>query len=254
MNIAIQPGVIAEIGGFPITNTMAASWLCAVLVFLFFWQTSRKAALVPRGVYNGLEAAFEYFVDLTEGFAGGRDKAMRILPLAATLFFFILVANLIGMLPIFGQIEVERAGELIPLFRTPTSDYNLPLALALIMFVVVWSFSISRFGVFGHVKKYLPFELPASWSPMGLFEYGLKWFLGIMDIVSDFARVVSMSMRLFGNLLSAEVLAAVIAGFAAFVVPSTLMVLGLISGLVQAVVFSMLTVMAVRIGMGEMAE
>lgn len=244
IEIELAAPVLFTIAGLPVTNSMLTSWLVVAIIVIFFRIAVRRAALVPTGIYNVAEAVFEGFLNFMDVFSGARERTVRFLPFIGTAFFYILVSNFIGLFPPIGQLTfTTTAGDTHALFKTPTSDYNLPLALGIIGFVMAWAMSIREYGVIGHLRKYIHL------NPMDTF-------LGLMDIVSDFARIISLSFRLFGNILSGEVLILVMTslfnGSVAYGIPLVFMALGLISGVVQAIVLPAITLMAFRASLNLM--
>jgi F-type H+-transporting ATPase subunit a len=151
-----------------------------------------------------------------------------------TLFVFILINNWLGLLPGIGSITITTAHGAVPLFRGATADLNTTLALAIISVVMTHIYAIKELGLFKHLGKYF------SFNPMLLF-------VGMLEIVSEFSKMVSFSFRLFGNIFAGEVLLVVIAYLAPLIAPLPFFGLELFVGLVQALVFTMLTLVFLEI-------
>ncbi len=239
---------IAHIGNWPITNSMINAWILAVAFFLFGLVVRGRRALVPRGFQNGVEAITEFFLKTIEGVTHDPERARRFLPIVGTLFLFILLSNWMGILPGIGSIGiyemVHGEFELIPIFRPASSDLNLTLALAILAVLGANIFGIATIGFFKHLNKFVPFgTIVASFRKGGIHIFtGLVEFLvGLIELVSEVAKVVSLSLRLFGNVFAGEVLLMVMASLAAYFLPLPFIALELIVGVVQAMVFSLLT-------------
>jgi F-type H+-transporting ATPase subunit a len=245
---SLGPELIVEIGGFPITNTLITTFLVDAVIVALVYATYRKISTVPAGLQSIFEPAIDYLYDLTESIAG--LKAKTIFPWFASFFFFIVIANLIALLPGFNSIgfwEVAKHGaehgaehgegakeatkHLLPLFRAVTSDFNATLALGTISVVATHIISIKFNGLFGYSKKFL------SKNPINLA-------IGLLEFLLEGVKIFSLSFRLFGNIFAGEVVLVTVAGLAAysaFLAPIPFLLLEVIVALVQALVFAMLT-------------
>jgi F-type H+-transporting ATPase subunit a len=246
------PPLVAEpifhIGSFPVTNAYINSCL-AVLCFLIFGFLLRKrTALVPTGLQNAAEALLEFMLKYVDQVTHDRRKSMQFLPIVGGMFLFILFCNYFGILPGTGSIGrhllVEGQVELVPFLRSANSDLNLTLAMA--VFAVFFShiLGVATIGFFRYANKFIKIgDVVHSFSHGGvhimtaLIEFGV----GFLEIVSEVAKLVSLSFRLFGNVFAGEVLLTIMAGLFAYFVPLPFMLLELIVGLVQSIVFAMLT-------------
>jgi len=230
MEIEIAAETIVHIGSFPVTNSMLVTFITTVLLILFAMFSTRKIKSVPSGIQNFAEFIVEAIYDLTEDLA--HSKAKAFFPFVATFFLFIITANWLGLFPGFGTIgffEVHNGHEvLVPFLRSINADLNTTLALALVSVVVTHYFAVKYLGLWDYLKRWV------SLNPIFLF-------VGILEIVSEFTKVVSLSFRLFGNIFAGEVVLATVSGIFAFVVPLPFYFLEIIVGFVQAAVFMMLT-------------
>jgi F-type H+-transporting ATPase subunit a len=149
-----------------------------------------------------------------------------------TFFLFIITANWFGLLPGFGTIflkEVHDGKEVsLPIFRSINSDLNMTLGLALLSAIVTHVYAIRILGVIEYLKKWV------SLNPIFLF-------VGLLELVSELTKVVSLSFRLFGNIFAGEVVLVTVSGIFAFIAPLPFYFLEVIVGFVQAAVFMMLT-------------
>ncbi|HSW97608.1 MAG TPA: F0F1 ATP synthase subunit A [Candidatus Saccharimonadales bacterium] len=214
------------IGRFPVTNTLLDVLLVDVLILTGLYFLNKKKSSVPNLFQNIVEYIFETFYDLVVSISP--KNAVKIFPWVMTFFLFILVANLSGLVPGFGTIGYWHGKELIPFLRGAASDINFTLGLALISAVATHSLAISTIGLKDYLMRYF------SLNPIYLF-------VGLLELVGEFTKIVSLSFRLFGNIFAGEVVLATISNMFAFILPLPFMALEMIVGLVQALVFAMLT-------------
>jgi F-type H+-transporting ATPase subunit a len=243
-HIEIAAEKIFLLGGFPLTNTLLMSWLAMALLAAGALAAFRKRSLIPGPLQNLCEAAIEALVGIMETVMGSRERAERYLPLAATIFLFVLVSNWMGILPGVGSIgffEKEQDGKtaFLPLFRSAASDLNFTLAIAAIAVLAVNLLAVRSLGAAGHLKKFFTLRNPVD------------AFVGILEFISEFAKMVSFSFRLFGNVFAGEVLLIITGFLAPFLVPVPFLGLELFVGFIQALVFAMLTVVFLSIATAE---
>ena len=260
--IVIAPETIFNIGGFAVTNTLLCTWITIlVLVGLFFFGTRRRD-MIPSGLQNFLEWVIEGLLGLVESVAG-KEKGKRFFPLVASFFLFIVVANLLDVLPgvdTFGWVrtdEVLKAGGnpnaffltgavsnlITPWIRPATTDLNLTLAMAIVSVVVTQGFGFFLLGTGPHLGKYFNFKALKK-GPMGLIDI----FVGLLEIVSELGRIISFSFRLFGNVFAGGVLLAVFAFLSYGVLNVLFIPLEIFIAFIQALVFSMLTLVFLELG------
>jgi len=222
--------------GHEIPNTLPTTWLTMLLLIVISYFAFRKPRLVPTGLQNIVEVPIELFYNFVEGVAG--EKTRLFFPLVATFFFFILISNWMGLLPGFGSIQAQGFHEghvvQVPLLRSANADLNTTLALALISVAATQFFGL-REQRLAYLKKFFTFR-GTLW-----FERPVNTFVGILELFSEFTKIVSFSFRLFGNIFAGEVLLIVIGFLAAFVASLPFMVLEIFVGFVQALIFAMLS-------------
>jgi F-type H+-transporting ATPase subunit a len=217
---------IFHIGAFPLTNTFLDILLVDGLIIAAIVAIKVQLSKVPGLFQNIMEFVLEAFHELTESVAGSRTT--KIFPYFATFFFFILLINWSGLIPGFGTIGFREGKNFIPLFRSATSDLNTTLALALVSAVATHMLSIQTLGVKEYLGRYF------SLNPINLF-------IGLLELIGEITKVISLSFRLFGNVFAGEVVLSTVSGIFAFLFPLPFLALEVIVGLVQALVFSMLT-------------
>lgn len=233
ISLAAQP--IVELGPLVINNSLLTGLVGSLVIFVLFALAGRAIRLYPgKGITHAIETMSEAILNLIEQVTHNRAKAVRFFPLLMTLFIFILVNNWLGLLPGVGSITVASPHGPIPLFRSATADLNTTLALAVISVVMTQVYAVRELGLFVHLKKYL------SWNPIMLF-------VGLLEFFAEFSKMISFSFRLFGNIFAGEVLLVVIAYLAPALAPLPFFFLELFVGLVQALVFTMLSLVFLEI-------
>lgn len=203
----------------------------AVLI-LFSYFATRKLSMKPGALQSIAEMIVGGLRDFFGGIAG--HYVDQFFPIIASLFLYILLANWIGLLPGVGTIGFYRTvahvaePEFIPLFRGAMSDLNTTIALALVSVLAMQFYGFKNLG-HHYAKRYFNFKDP------------MLFFVGFLEIISDLSKVISFAFRLFGNIFAGEVLLAVMAFLMPFIVPLPFMFMELFVGLIQALVFSMLS-------------
>jgi F-type H+-transporting ATPase subunit a len=244
--------------GFAVTNTLLATWLTMLLLIVGSIAVTRNLNMVPSGLQNLVEWGLGVLLNLTESVAGERGR--KFFPLVATIFIFLLVSNWMGIVPGFASVgliheahegghavhqvsalglnlnilQAEEVGEhdtgwtVFSFLRSAATDLNTPLALALISVVMTQVVGYQAQGL-RYFSKFISFK-----DVLGLI-------VGPLEAVSELAKIISFSFRLFGNIFAGEVLLAVLAFIVPYLVSIPFFALELFVGLMQAFVFAMLT-------------
>ncbi len=292
--ISIPAEPVFSLLGFPITNTLLATWLTMAILILGSWLITRKIKLVPGRWQSALELFIEALYNLVEG-AAGRTWARRFFPVVMTIFVFLLVSNWLGLTPLYGGwgvLEPVHEGEhgqpvkwlneeksiglwvraeqgheeggaeahrykLAPMFRSAATDMNTTAALAIVsvaltQFFGIWARGLPYFGKFIAVGRVVQaFTKPGLGciGRIGAFFMGIiDIFVGLIETISEFGKIISFSFRLFGNIFAGEVLLGVISFLIPYLVSLPFYGLELFVGFVQALVFMMLSVAFFVIG------
>lgn len=256
MSVPAAAEKIAQLGPLPVTNSLLTGWvLVAVFVSLGLSLRNKKAA-VPRGIQNAAEAMIEAMLGFMDQVTRDRARSRRFLPFVGTLFPMILLSNWLGLLPGVGTIGVwglmHGEKELIPLIRPATSDLNMTLALGITSVVVSHIIGITTIGFFKHWGKFIQIagllrslgafgKKPLGEAAIGLFTALIDVGVGFLELISEAAKMLSLSLRLFGNIFAGEVLLHVLSSIFAYALPTPFMFMELIVGVVQALVFSILS-------------
>ncbi len=224
--VTLAPEAIFYIGSVPITNTLIQTAIVDGVVAFGLIALNKQFKKVPGIFQNIVEIAVDGLYNLTESVSS--NNAAKIFPWFMSFFTLILVANWIGLLPGYGTIGFYRGEEFIPFLRSAASDLNFTLGLALVAVITTQLFGIQALGFKEYIKRYV------SLNPILLF-------VGILEALGIFTSIISLSFRLFGNILAGEAVLSTISQIFAFFVPLPFMALEIIVGLVQALVFGILT-------------
>jgi F-type H+-transporting ATPase subunit a len=255
-------------GTFAVVNTLPTLFVTIFLIIIpLAWATrnsllkSAQTDLVPRGVGNAMEAILEMLYNLTEGSAG--KYARMIFPWFATIMIYVLIANLLKLVPGFESIGVlhESHGEgghhieplvgnwylftheegehiLAPFFRGISVDLNFTAALAIISVVMIQVIGVRAQGA-AYFSKFFNtrrmFKVP--------FFGAMDFLVGLLELISEISKILSFAFRLFGNMFAGIVLVAIVAGLLGrfSILPAMVMMFELFVGVIQAFVFGMLT-------------
>jgi len=237
IHVAIAAEKLGEFIGIPITNALVTSWVViAVLVVTAFILWSRLK-MVPGRFQTLVEEAFSFFYDYVAETLESREMARKFFPLLMTTFLFIFIGNMLHFIPGVGSLEYMHHAFL----RAPATDLAAPLALALIAFFVVEVTGILAIGVVKYGGKFLVNPLK---SPMG-------FAIGLIELIGEFVRVVSLSFRLFGNILAGEIIIAVAIYFAPYLGPLPLMLFEIFIGTLQAAIFTLLMLFYIKLAVAE---
>lgn len=202
------PGVIFRFGGVVITDVVVVTWVVMAVLAAASFAITRRFSLVPSPLQEAVEALFESIKKIIEETL--EVDAWAVIPLLGTLWIFIGAANLIG---------------LVPGFKTPTADINTTFAFAAVSYLSIHYYGIRFQGLGNYLLQYTkpsPVFLP-------------------LHLIADLSRTIALAVRLFGNMLSGEMIAAILLMIAGLLVPVPLALLHFLIGLVQAYIFGALT-------------
>lgn len=282
LHISLSAEPIAYLGNFPVTNSIFTSLIVSAFLILMalYVRSQLKDTDKPTGIQNVFEWIIESLFGLIHSITNDKKKTLKFFPVATTFFLFILLNNWLGLIPGVGPITVPEAhleqahepetatialnasaaeelyvttdpeavtesvahtkgdpasdveaghAKNVPLFRPGTADLNTTIALALISMFLVQYFGVQHLNL-AYFKKFINFESP------------ILFFVGFLEIVSEFSKIISFAFRLFGNIFAGEVLLVVISSLASVIVPMPFYGLEIFVGFIQALVFCMLSV------------
>jgi F-type H+-transporting ATPase subunit a len=256
----------ALFGNFHITNTMVAMLLCDVILLAIgfgVYRATRSGKLVLDGMANAVEAMLEVLYNLAESTAG--RWARSIFPIMTTIILLVLVANWMELIPFvdsFGLLEHAEAGGhavrtivpgleatvkedaapadggyvVVPFVRVIPTDLNFTLGLALIAVVMTQVIGLRAQGL-SYFTKFLNVRTLFKVPVFGVIDFGV----GILELVSEFSKILSFAFRLFGNIFAGSVLLFVIGSLVPVFAQSAVLMLEFFVGLIQAIIFGMLT-------------
>jgi F-type H+-transporting ATPase subunit a len=251
VHVEIKAEELFAIGPLIVTNSMVGVLLASVVLLFAAWWFTRRSGIVPSRGQSIIELPIEFLAGVVRGTGGTRGR--QFAPLIFGIFLYVLIANWLSLLPGVGTIglaaEVDGKQVIVPFVRAGAADLNFTLGLALISFVAFISFGVRANGLRGYLKELLVAE-PAYMTPL----------LTPIHLISELSRVISLSMRLFGNVFAGEVLLATMLALTtatvfilplAFVVPGVFLGLELLFGLVQALVFALLSMTYITLAIAE---
>jgi F-type H+-transporting ATPase subunit a len=250
-NITLFAEPIFHYGSFIITNALITSWLVVLIIITISLFLRAKLKTVPGKFQNVFEMVIEGALDLCDQVTGDRALSMKIFPIAISVFFFILINNWLGILPLSGFGIVKKGAEglsFVPFLRGGTADINTTIALSVMAVVGANIFGVVSIGLWKTFNKYVNLKVLGGifskirHEPTIIIVAPITFFVGLIEIVGEFAKIASLSFRLFGNVFAGEVLLVSMAALVAYIVPIPFLFLELLVGVVQALIFAILLV------------
>lgn len=260
----LPPEVVFHLFGFPVTNSIIGALFTMIVLVVFSYVVSRRMKVVPGRLQSAFEFLLGWLYNLCQRVAG-EENGRRFFPVVATIFLFVAFNAWFSLIPGFASIEITNPeGHPVHLLRGANTDINMPLALALVSFVFVEYFGLRSRGI-SYLKKFINAgqflgsigqivrgRLRAGLS--GLITGFIQIFVGFLEALSEFVRIVSFTFRLFGNMTAGEILLLI----AAFLVPWVFALpfygLELLVGFVQALIFSGLTLVFLTLAVAHHGE
>jgi F-type H+-transporting ATPase subunit a len=265
-----SPEPYYRLGPIYITNTLIAAWLSILVLIIFFFLATRKMKLVPKGLQNFAETIIEILLNFVESVAG-KENGRKFFPLIATIFLYVIMNAWMGLLPFFNVIGAAHPGTsdtlfykltglgqyngpiiTLPLFRAANTDINVTLMLALMSFLSVEYWGITSLGLRHYLSKF--FRLGEVVRGLGQLIKGrikeavnailfgfINMFIGALELLSEFVRIISFTFRLFGNMTAGEVLLLMMAFLIPWILPVIFYGLETFIGIIQAFIFAGLT-------------
>ncbi|PIR66915.1 MAG: ATP synthase F0 subunit A [Parcubacteria group bacterium CG10_big_fil_rev_8_21_14_0_10_36_14] len=238
MHISLAAEPMFKIGSFIVTNTLIMSVIISIGLIALALILQKKMQEKPRGLQNLIELLVEKLLNFMESVTQDRRQAVKFFPIVATIFVFVILSNWLEIVPGLGTIGLKEMvhGEaiIIPFIRSSSADLNLTLAIAIISVVATQIFGIMAIGFFKHWGKFISFKGP------------IEFFVGLLELISEVAKMISFSFRLFGNIFAGEVLLTVVLFLVPYIVPLPFLFLEIFVGFVQALVFAMLTLVFLK--------
>lgn len=240
ISVTLKPYVVGEILGVPLTATLITTWVTMFILLAVAILVRYRLATVPGKLQNTFEiligGVYQYMADVLES----QKLARTYFPLVMTIFIFVLALNWVGLLPgvtAFGL--VDESGHMKPLLYPAATDLNITLAFAIIAFLTIEIAGVLTLGFFKYAGKFINFSSP------------LAFIIGLIELISELARLISFSFRLFGNIFAGKTLLVVIMFFVPYVVPVPLYAFEVFVGFIQAFIFSILTLFFIKLAVAE---
>jgi len=237
--------------GVPIANSVVGAWLTIIVLAGLSYAVTHRIRLIPGRLQGVLEFALGWLYNLCQEVAG-EENGRRFFPIVTTIFLFVMMNAWLSLLPGFGSITITTSeGEAVHLLRGANTDINMPLALALMSFVSVFYFGVRSLGVhylgkfvnvgqfLGGLRHLTRGKLGAGLS--GMFIGVINIFIGFIEALSNLVRIVSFTLRLFGNMTAGEILLLIAVFLVPFLFALPFYGLELLVGFVQALIFGGLT-------------
>lgn len=245
IHVALAPEVLGTFLGLPITNTLVTAWAVMLLLIVIAFTVGRKVNLMPSKFQTILEWAFEYVYDYVAETLESKALATKFFPFLMTIFLFIFTSNLIEYFPGIGSVGFFKPieghlFEFFPLLRSVNTDLNVTLALAIISFITIEVTGFATIGMWKYIGKFIDVKHGA-----------IGFAVGLVELIGEFARLISLSFRLFGNILAGEVLIIVATFFAPYFGPVPLMMFELFIGFLQAAIFALLTLFFIKLAITD---
>lgn len=211
-SVHVSPLGLFEIGGFHITNSILMGWVVSALMILAFVLVARKVTVRPKGGFVQLvEAGVTFISDLVQNAFNDKSVGRKYVPFFVTLFFFVLISNWAGLMLGVGD-PLQLNGH--PVFRPFTADLNGTLAIGLVTMIFVYVASIREVGGF---RKFIShFFIGSPLNPLYLV-------IGLIEMLTDFTRALSLALRLFLNVTIGEIVIAVFAYLGGLLAPNNIL-------------------------------
>ncbi|MBI5411875.1 F0F1 ATP synthase subunit A [Candidatus Peregrinibacteria bacterium] len=243
MEIFLNAEKVGQIGSFVITNTLVASTCVVLFLVIVAIKIFRSGYDIKNRFYNFAEMLIEGFMSIIEGVVGRGIVAKQIFGVIVTFFLFVIFNNWFGIFPGMGSVgikEVEEGKEVfVPLLRSANSDLNMTLAIALVSVCFIQIIAIKNIGIKSYLHKFFNFTNP------------ILCFVGLLEIISELVKIFSFSFRLFGNIFAGDVLLIVMFSLVPWIAPIPFMGIEMFAGFIQALIFSMLTLVFIKVSVSH---
>jgi len=235
IHVSLKPDIIGNIGSFPITNTMVGSLLGSIVLVVFLIFLTRKMKLIPTKSQMVFESLVQGMYDYVRNTLENDKVTAWAFPLILSLFIFILFFNLVKFIPGTESLMYNDVHLLKPIH----SDFNMTIALSIIAVLFIQVAGMFSLGFFKYWSKFINFKKPASLP------------IGIIELISEAAKLVSLSFRLFGNVLVGGILLLLLAEVSHFILPIPVMFFEIFVAVLQAGIFSILTLFYIKMAIDE---
>ncbi len=241
---------IFHIGNFTVTNALFTSWIVVFILVILAIIIKIKTKKIPKGIQNFFEIMIEGAESLCDQVTNSRAITNKAFPIVFSVFMIVLLNNWMGILPFggFGLIEMGEHGKMfVPLIRSGTADVNGTLPLAILSVLGANIFGIFSIGLWKSINKYVNLNALGGIftkirkDPSVIMTAPIMFAVGFIEFVGEFAKIASLSFRLFGNVFAGEVLLASMGSILAYALPTPFLLLEVFVGVIQAFIFAILT-------------
>ncbi len=241
---------IYHFGNFTVTNALFTSWIVVFILIIVAVVIRIKIKKIPKGIQNLFEIVIEGAESLCDQVTNSRAITNKAFPIVFSVFMIVLLNNWMGILPFggFGFIEIGEHGKaFIPLIRSGTADVNGTLSLAVLSVLGANIFGIISIGLWKSINKFVNLKALGSIftkirkDPAIIMTAPIMFAVGFIEFVGEFAKIASLSFRLFGNVFAGEVLLASMGAILAYALPTPFLLLEVFVGVIQAFIFAILT-------------
>jgi len=239
ISIHLAPLALFHIGSFVVTNTLLTTFLVSVLLVIFAFFAGRSLKLKPGKFQAVLELIIMFPYTFMRDTLEDEKATEKLFPIVMTIFLLVLAVNWFGLLPISEGLGIHSGTGITPFFYSGSTDLNFTLALALVAFFTIEIFGIATLGFFRYGKKFITFASP------------IAFVVGLIELVSEVARLISFSFRLFGNVFAGKVLILVLASFVPLFLPVPFQAFEIFVGFIQAAIFALLTLFFTKIAIAS---
>lgn len=236
---SISAPTLGNVGPLTIATSSLTILFITFLVIGLCLKIARSK-MIPGKFQHVMEMLYEMITAFIASIVGDKEKAITIVPYVGSLMVYLLIANLLPMMPGISGFSLVLDGKHIPLFRGATTDFNTTFGLALAVIVTIQFVGMKEQGVFGYLSHFIQIKQVIHGFKKGFGDGMIAvigFLVGLIEIISELAKTLSLSLRLFGNLFAHEVLTVILLGAFAFGVPAIWVGMGVLVGVVQSIVF-----------------
>lgn len=253
-DISLPARILFSLGPIPVTDGFLGAVLVSLVIIGTLILATRKFGIVPSRMQMVMELVSDYIMDQLKNAFRSEERAKAFFPFFMTMLIFILIANQFMFVPFIFELTYNG----FDVFRQPTSDFAQPIALSVLVFMISQWMAI-KISPLNHLQNFINLKpILKARTPMDVFTGAIEAFVGVLNIVGEMAKVVSLAARLFGNVFAGNVMVAVIIALSAytqFLVPIPFIILSVFSGLVQSFVFMLLSIQYIALSIdGATAE
>ncbi|HET7827720.1 MAG TPA: F0F1 ATP synthase subunit A [Candidatus Saccharimonadales bacterium] len=243
--IHIAPQTVFHLGPLAITNSVLYGWISTVILLIVFLAAARRIAVHPKGgIIQFVEIVADFMSETVKDAFADKQRSYKYVLYFVTLFFFLLANNLLGVIPGVGDSFTSHGNALL---RPMTADFNATLAMAVITMGLVYISSLREVGLKDYFSHFF----------MGSLKNPLYLFIGLIEMITDLVRVISLSLRLFLNVAIVEAIVVVFGYLGHFIAPLTaapFYFLDVFDDILQAFIFALLGIMYLATAVNHVDE